>query len=95
MENVVNVTGDLKIRNVGEFWQNICRRCSEINETSATAVIDFGEVTAVDGAGIQLVLYIFKLAKEAPKSYAVKNVSEAIRNMGSSLGVKFEQSEVL
>jgi len=94
MDNLIEVRGELRIMNINEKWSDLLKRSAEIIANNEIALIDFSDVDTVDGSGIQLIYYIFKLVRDFPEQYAVKNVSLAVRQLGKNLGMIFEESEV-
>jgi len=84
---------DLRIMNVSGQWEKIHNLMGEPDEDPVR--ISFGEVTSLDGAGIQLFLYICQIAEDSKGKILITDISERIGHFASLLNLNDYINEVV
>ncbi len=89
----LNVGSDLRIMNVSGEWEKIHRILSQSDED--TVRINFGEVNAADGAGMQMFLYVCQIAEDSQGKVLVTGRSERLSQLASLLNLNEYIDEVV
>lgn len=91
MKKQILLERDIKIRNVKKEWDNICRL--QKKDSTGSLKIDMSQVETVDGAGLQMILFLLTLARDFPERFQIDAVSETLRKTASFFGFSMEQKE--
>jgi ABC-type transporter Mla MlaB component len=89
----LNLDEDLRIMNVGGQWEKIHKLMSESEEEPVK--ISFGKVKSLDGAGMQLFLYVCQIAEDSKGKVLVTDFSEKIGQFASLLNLNDFINEVV
>lgn len=84
---------DLRIMNVSGQWDKIHKLMGEPDEEPVR--ISFGEVASLDGAGLQLFLYVCQIAEDSKGKILITDISERIGHFASLLNLNDYINEVV
>lgn len=94
MEECITLEKELLIRNINKVWDDIFPRLRNASDNESTVNINMKQVESVDGAGLQLIIYLLSLSIKFPQKYRINNLSDKISRMSETFGFSIEKSEV-
>lgn len=80
MGKSIIIKKEIKIRDVKKLWKDII-------EMKTPVTIDLKKVESVDGAGLQLLIFLFRLTENFPEKYIIKDLSDKLRQILISFGI--------
>lgn len=87
MDKSIIIDSEVKIKNAGAIWEKIKKQKTPVN-------IDMSKVDKVDGAGLQLMIYIYELTCKYPKKYISTGISETLEMLMISFGFEFKKGDI-
>ena len=94
MSESIAIEKELKIITMKEIWNMLFPKIANAIKTNTEMKINMGLVESIDGAGIQLILYLYFLSREFPDNIIIADTPEKIMNKLNELGFSLDKSEV-
>ena len=83
----ITIEKEIKIRNVKKVWGNIKAQKTPLD-------LNLKEVEVVDGAGLQLIIFLLNLSKKFPPKYKIIGISEKLKSLLGSTGYIIGKGEI-
>ncbi len=87
MGKSITLEKEIKIRNVKKTFKSI-------TDMKTPLEIDMKQVESVDGAGFQLIAFLYSQKNKFPKKYKINGLPDKIGQLIISFGLNLDKSEV-
>ncbi len=94
MERNISLGKEIKITNAMKQWKEILPILQNEEEEVPPVNIDMKAVESVDGAGLQMVLYVLSAAEKAEEKIRITGLSGKIEQLSLLCGFNTGKSEV-
>lgn len=84
---MVNIGGDLTIMQIKNIYEEMQQSTNE----KESVILNLGEVTSIDTAGLQFIWSIMKEAKKRDQHVEIHDVSPAVFEMAYEAGIDMEK----
>jgi len=86
MGKSISIDNEIRIRNVKKVWE-------KVKALKTPVTIDLKEVVNVDGAGLQLIIFLLTQSDKYPKKYMIDGISEKLKIQLITNGYVIEKGE--